>query len=51
MPDAHCGYGFPIGGVAAFNPEEGGAVSAGGVGFDISCEVRTLLKPMACVKG
>ena len=42
MPDAHWGYGFPIGGVAAFDPEEGGVVSAGGVGFDISCGVRTL---------
>jgi tRNA-splicing ligase RtcB len=43
MPDAHWGYGFPIGGVAAFDPEKGGVVSAGGVGFDISCGVRTLL--------
>jgi tRNA-splicing ligase RtcB len=43
MPDAHWGYGFPIGGVAAFDPEEGGVVSAGGVGFDISCGVRTML--------
>ena len=42
MPDAHWGYGFPIGGVAAFDPEHGGVVSAGGVGFDISCGVRTL---------
>jgi len=42
MPDAHWGYGFPIGGVAAFDPREGGVVSAGGVGFDISCGVRTL---------
>jgi len=41
MPDAHWGYGFPIGGVAAFDPEEG-VVSGGGVGFDISCGVRTL---------
>ena len=41
MPDAHWGYGFPIGGVAAFDPDEG-VVSAGGVGFDISCGVRTL---------
>jgi tRNA-splicing ligase RtcB len=40
MPDAHWGYGFPIGGVAAFDPAEGGVVSAGG--FDISCGVRTL---------
>jgi tRNA-splicing ligase RtcB len=43
MPDAHWGYGFPIGGVAAFDPEKGGVVSAGGVGFDISCGVRTLM--------
>jgi len=42
MPDAHWGYGFPIGGVAAFDPDEGGIISAGGVGFDISCGVRTL---------
>lgn len=42
MPDAHWGYGFPIGGVAAFDPDEGGVISAGGVGFDISCGVRTL---------
>jgi tRNA-splicing ligase RtcB len=43
MPDAHWGYGFPIGGVAAFDPTLGGVVSAGGVGFDISCGVRTML--------
>ena len=43
MPDAHWGYGFPIGGVAAFDAEAGGVVSAGGVGFDISCGVRTML--------
>lgn len=43
MPDAHWGYGFPIGGVAACDAEEGGVVSAGGVGFDISCGVRTML--------
>jgi len=42
MPDAHWGYGFPIGGVAAFDPAQGGVVSAGGVGFDISCGVRCL---------
>jgi tRNA-splicing ligase RtcB len=42
MPDAHWGYGFPVGGVAAFDPEEGGVISAGGVGFDISCGVRLL---------
>jgi len=43
MPDAHWGYGFPIGGVAAFDADKGGIVSAGGVGFDISCGVRNLL--------
>lgn len=42
MPDAHWGYGFPIGGVAAFDADEGGVVSAGGVGFDVSCGVRSL---------
>ncbi len=42
MPDAHWGYGFPIGGVAAFDPDHGGIVSAGGVGFDISCGIRCL---------
>jgi tRNA-splicing ligase RtcB len=42
MPDAHWGYGFPIGGVAAFDPARGGIVSAGGVGFDISCGIRAL---------
>jgi tRNA-splicing ligase RtcB len=42
MPDAHVGYGFPIGGVAAFDPDEGGIVSAGGVGYDIACGVRTI---------
>jgi tRNA-splicing ligase RtcB len=42
MPDAHWGYGFCIGGVAAFDPNAGGVVSAGGVGFDISCGVRTM---------
>ena len=42
MPDIHWGYGFPIGGVAAFDPDEGGVVSPGGVGFDINCGVRLL---------
>jgi tRNA-splicing ligase RtcB len=41
MPDAHLGYGFPIGGVAAFR-EDGGIISPGGVGFDINCGVRLL---------
>ena len=43
MPDAHWGYGFPVGGVAAFDADKGGVVSAGGVGFDVSCGVRTHL--------
>ncbi|MFR9779877.1 RtcB family protein [Micromonospora sp. MS34] len=42
MPDVHLGYGFPIGGVAATDVEDGGVVSPGGVGFDISCGVRLL---------
>lgn len=41
MPDIHWGYGFAIGGVAAFDPEEG-IVSPGGVGYDINCGVRLL---------
>ncbi|MBN2171205.1 MAG: RtcB family protein [Candidatus Krumholzibacteriota bacterium] len=41
MPDAHQGYGFPIGGVAAFDVETG-VVSPGGIGFDINCGVRLL---------
>ena len=41
MPDAHLGYGFPIGGVAAFR-EDDGIISPGGVGFDINCGVRLL---------
>ena len=50
MPDAHWGYGFPIGGVAAFDPDEGGVISAGGVGFDISCGVRTLRTGLSTVQ-
>src|SRR5215216_4506304 len=42
MPDFHWGYGFPIGGVAAFDPDQGGVVSPGGVGYDINCGVRLL---------
>jgi tRNA-splicing ligase RtcB len=42
MPDIHLGYGFPIGGVAATDVRDGGVVSPGGVGFDISCGVRLL---------
>jgi tRNA-splicing ligase RtcB len=41
MPDIHWGYGFPIGGVAAFDPDEG-VISPGGVGYDINCGVRLL---------
>ncbi len=41
MPDVHTGYGFPIGGVAAFDATEG-IVSPGGVGFDINCGTRLL---------
>ena len=41
MPDIHWGYGFPIGGVAAFDPDEG-VLSPGGVGYDINCGVRLL---------
>ncbi len=43
MPDAHWGYGFPIGGVGAFDPAHGGVISVGGVGFDSNCGVRTML--------
>ncbi|ABS60536.1 RtcB family protein [Fervidobacterium nodosum] len=42
MPDIHWGYGFPIGGVAAFDVEDG-IISPGGVGFDINCGVRMLV--------
>ncbi len=46
MPDIHWGYGFPIGGVAAFDPDAGGVVSPGGVGFDINCGVRLVKTPL-----
>ncbi len=42
MPDAHWGYGFPIGGVAAFDIENGGVISPGGIGFDINCGMRLI---------
>lgn len=42
MPDIHWGYGFPIGGVAAMDPDAGGVISPGGVGYDINCGVRLL---------
>jgi tRNA-splicing ligase RtcB len=41
MPDGHWGYGFPIGGVAAFDPETG-VISPGGIGFDINCGMRAI---------
>ncbi|MBT5304043.1 MAG: RNA-splicing ligase RtcB, partial [Candidatus Scalindua sp.] len=41
MPDGHWGYGFPIGGVAAFDTKKG-IISPGGIGFDINCGVRLL---------
>jgi len=53
MPDGHEGYGFPIGGVAAFDPEQGGVVSPGGVGYDINCldgETKVLLEHGAYVR-
>jgi tRNA-splicing ligase RtcB len=45
MPDIHWGYGFPIGGVAAFSLDEG-VISPGGVGFDINCGVRLFTTPI-----
>ncbi len=42
MPDIHWGYGFCIGGVCATDPEQGGVVSPGGVGYDINCGVRLM---------
>src|SRR3989442_8693996 len=45
MPDIHWGYGFPIGGVAAFDEAEGGVLPGGG-GYDINCGVRLLAPPL-----
>jgi len=42
MPDGHSGYGFPIGGVAAMDPDEG-VISPGGIGFDINCGMRLVV--------
>ncbi len=42
MPDGHSGYGFPIGGLAAMDPENGGVISPGGIGFDINCGMRLM---------
>ena len=47
MPDLHWGYGFPIGGVAAFDAAQGGVVSPGGVGYDINCGVRLLTSSLS----
>src|SRR5437763_2617723 len=44
MPDIHWGYGFPIGGVCATDPEEDGVITPGGIGFDINC-----ITPDTCV--
>src|SRR5512144_3046965 len=46
MPDVHWGYGFPIEGVAATDVDDGGVISPGGVGFDISCGVRLLVSDL-----
>ena len=43
MPDAHSGYGFPIGGVAAMDVEQDGVISPGGIGFDINCGMRLVV--------
>ncbi len=53
MPDIHWGYGFCIGGVAATDPEQGGVISPGGVGYDINCGVRLLRTDLSAkdVKG
>jgi len=42
MPDIHWGYGFCIGGVCATDPNNGGVISPGGVGYDINCGVRLI---------
>ncbi|MBI4567310.1 MAG: RtcB family protein [Planctomycetes bacterium] len=47
MPDIHWGYGFCIGGVAATDPDEGGVISPGGVGYDINCGVRLIRSGLA----
>ncbi|MDR7544209.1 MAG: RtcB family protein [Armatimonadota bacterium] len=46
MPDIHWGYGFPVGGVAAFDVEDG-IISPGGIGFDVNCGVRLLRTDLA----
>jgi tRNA-splicing ligase RtcB len=49
MPDMHQGYGFPVGGVAA-TELPGGAISPGGVGYDINCGVRLLALPLTAAE-
>jgi len=51
MPDIHEGYGFPVGGVAAFDAEDG-VISPGGIGYDINCGVRLLAAevPLAAIE-
>jgi tRNA-splicing ligase RtcB len=49
MPDVHWGYGFPIGGVAAMDAEEG-VITPGGIGFDINCGVRLLHTRLAATE-
>ncbi len=49
MPDGHEGYGFPIGGVAAFRLSDG-VISPGGIGYDINCGVRLMTLPMTCTE-
>ena len=50
MPDIHWGYGFCIGGVCATDPEEGGVISPGGVGYDINCGVRVVRSNLQLVE-
>ena len=48
MPDAHWGYGFPIGGVAAFDADDGGGGSPGGVGFEVALKIVHKLSEQLC---
>jgi tRNA-splicing ligase RtcB len=47
MPDTHIGYGMPVGGVAAFDPKNGGVISPGAIGFDINCGMRLISTNLA----
>lgn len=47
MPDTHLGYGMPVGGVAAFDIENGGVISPGAIGFDINCGMRLISTSLA----